>query len=164
MIKAFSSTSLSFRTTRDVQKKSDQRLMTQKQLIYIHETRTSLQSLLPCTLCTTKTISANQWRPCGGHSGEYFSALNLQLSWGPAYVTTSLQPACPSEESIAISHMWWGVDCHCVRQVGQDLHVLFFKLLNYCPCFVGTGIIVVDEDMLCTGAWMLIFHLLDNFQ
>ena len=36
-------------------------------------------------------------------------------------------------------------------------------MMNYCPCFVGAGIIVVDEDILETDGWTLIFHLLDNF-
>ena len=44
-------------------------------------------------------------------SGEYFSALNLQLSCGPARVKISLQPLCPSEEETAKSHMQRGLDC-----------------------------------------------------
>lgn len=49
-----------------------------------------------------------------------------------------------------------------VGQVGQNVDLLFIKVLNYCSCFVWAGI-VVDEDVLGTGGWTLIFHLVDNF-
>ena len=45
-----------------------------------------------------------------------------------------------------------------VGQVGQNVDLLFIKVLNYCSCFVWAGI-VVDEDGLGTGGWTLIFHL-----
>ena len=51
-----------------------------------------------------------------------------------------------------------------VGRVGQNLDVLFFKVLDYCPSVVGTGIHVVDEDVLGTCGWILIFNPLDNFE
>ena len=43
------------------------------------------------------------------------------------------------------------------------MEVLLFKVSSYCSCFVGTGIIVVDADVLGAGGWTLTFQLLDNF-
>ena len=40
---------------------------------------------------------------------------------------------------------------------------LFFKILSYGPCFVGTGIVVEKEDILGGGDWMLAADLLDDF-
>ena len=72
---------------------------------YRLETRTFFQSTLPCTVCTIATVSASHWRLCGCHLREYFSAVNLQLCWGPACLKTSLQPLCPSDKGTARSHM-----------------------------------------------------------
>ena len=46
-----------------------------------------------------------------------------------------------------------------VGRVAPNLDLLFIKVRNYCPCFVGTSIAMVDEDVLGTG----VFHLFDNF-
>lgn len=94
------------------------------------------------------------------HFGWYFSVLNLRLWWGPAHIRTSLQPVHPTEEGTARSHTWQGLDC---RVGGKTLDVLFMKVQNCCLCFVGTGIVVVAENILGTSCWTLIFHLLDNF-
>ena len=135
-----------------IKKKSDQRLITQKGRSYVHETRTFLQSIFSCTVYTTGTVSADQWRICGSHSGEYFSALNLQLCWGPARVKTSSQPVCPLEEKTAKSHnrrykyhltvsdLERSGDKNFHSYVGgmvQNLNVLVFKISSYCLWFVG---------------------------
>ena len=55
---------------------------------------------------------------------------------------TSLQPVCPSEEGTAGSHRRRDLDR---KAGGGNLVSLFFKVLNYCSCFVGAGIVEVDE-------------------
>ena len=73
---------------------------------------------------------------------------------------TSSQPVCPTDEGRR--EVTWD-EVRTVGRMGQTLDLLFMKVLKYSPCFVGTGIVVVDEDVLDTGGWMLIFHLPNNF-
>ena len=74
-----------------------------------------------------------------------------------------MQSVYPSEEGTAKSRKRRGMD-HRAGWAKFGCAVLQgTKLLNYCPRFVGAGITVVDEEVLGTGGWMLIFHLLDNF-
>lgn len=72
-----------------------------------------------------------------------------------------LQTVCPSEGEAARNHLGRGLT---VGRVGQNLDSLFIKVLNYCPCFVEAGTVVVDEDVLGTFGLTLIFHLLDRLR
>ena len=49
-------------------------------------------------------------------------------------------------------------------RVGRNLDLLFTKVLNYCSCFVGTGVVVANEYIVGTGGRTPIFYLLDNFE
>ena len=90
--------------------------MFNKERSLVDNTKTADRTLtfvsnFPCPVCTVATISANQWKTCGSYSGEFFSALNVQLCWGPVCVKKALQPVCLSEEETARSHKGWGLDC-----------------------------------------------------